>query len=66
MTRDELEAEFLRLLAKRDMAVWSRAYGKSAAGCVDDDEFDTETRRYIGQMKRVHPRLRRLLERESE
>jgi hypothetical protein len=65
MTRDELEAEFLRLLAKRDMAVWSRAYGKSAAGCADDDEFDDETIKAIGRMKRVC-RLGRLLGKANE
>ena len=64
MTRDELEAEFLRRLAAADMEVWRRHAAGQYHGDTGD-EYDEETRRGIGQMKRVH-RLKRLIKSEAE
>jgi hypothetical protein len=58
MTYDELAAAYLKMLAKRDMAVWrARVSGQSA--CADDEPLSYERARAIAAMKRVvRPRRR--------
>jgi hypothetical protein len=53
-----LAAEFLRRLARRDMAIWAaRRDGREA--CEDDTPFPHETAKMIREMKRVQ-RLNRM------
>jgi hypothetical protein len=58
MSRDELEAEFLRRLAVEDMRFW-RVHAMGQLGGVDD-EYDEQTKKQIGQLKRV-TRIGRLI-----
>jgi hypothetical protein len=59
---EQLAAAYLKALAAQDMRYWRVAANGQSGGV--DDEYDEETRKSIGQMKRVH-RLRSLIVPES-